>query len=217
MELKEGTSVYAPNGDEVGKINRFVMDPMTNEVTHVVIQKGWLLPEDKVLPMDMIRRATDERVERISGAGDFDQWPPFEEQHFIGWGEREKGATGYPPEQYVPSYIWYPPYGVTGYPAYGVGQFGWPPSETTQNIPSDTVALKEGVDVVSSDDEEVGDIERVIVDPQTNRATHFLISEGMLFKERKVIPMSWVSTVEEDKVCLAVPADLLERVPAYEE
>ena len=56
MELKEGTSVFTPNGDEVGRINRFVLDPATNEVTHIVVQKagscrriklclsGWLGP-----------------------------------------------------------------------------------------------------------------------------------------------------------------------------
>ena len=62
MELREGTRVFTPGGEEVGRVNRFVLDPATNEVTHIVIQKGWLLPEDKVVPFDLVRSATEERV-----------------------------------------------------------------------------------------------------------------------------------------------------------
>ena len=75
MELREGTSVFTPGGEEVGKINRFVLDPGTNEVTHLVVQKGWLLPEDKVLPIGMISTATEERVVLNQDMGDIDQLP----------------------------------------------------------------------------------------------------------------------------------------------
>jgi len=47
IELKEGMSVVTPGGEEVGKINRFILDPVTNEVTHVVIERGWLLRRTK--------------------------------------------------------------------------------------------------------------------------------------------------------------------------
>lgn len=45
MELKEGTDVVTASGDQVDRINRFVLHPVTNEVTHIVVQKGWLLPD----------------------------------------------------------------------------------------------------------------------------------------------------------------------------
>lgn len=63
VELKEGTSVYTSDGEEVGKISRFVLDPQTNQVTHVVVQRGWLLSEDKVVPINMINSATEDRVQ----------------------------------------------------------------------------------------------------------------------------------------------------------
>ena len=40
LEIKEGISVLTPGGEEVGRINRFILDPATNEVTHVVIHEG---------------------------------------------------------------------------------------------------------------------------------------------------------------------------------
>lgn len=216
MELKEGASVFTPGGDEVGKISRFVLDPATNEVTHIIVQKGWLLPEDKVLPIGMISSATEERVVLNQEIDDLDQLPPFEETHYVELTEEDIHRTGSSSYGYAPAYYWYPPSGFIGYPGFAPGYYGWPPVETTRNIPADTVPLKEGADVISSNGEHVGDIERLFVDSESNKVTHFLISEGLLFKERKLIPAHWVRSVEEDKVYLAVPSRLLERLPVYQ-
>jgi uncharacterized protein YrrD len=216
MELKEGTSVFTASGEEVGKINRVVLDPATNEVTHIVVQKGWLLPEDKVVPLRMVSSATEEKVVLNEDTGDFEQLPPFEETHYVELPEGDTSPAKQSNYRYAPAYYLYPPSGYTGYPAYGLGYYGWPPIVTQQNIPENTIPLKEGSKVISSDDEHVGDIERLIVDPDSNRATHFLISQGLLFRERKLVPADWVRSVEEDRVHLAVPSKLLERLPAHE-
>jgi uncharacterized protein YrrD len=216
MELKEGTTVFTPGGDEVGRINRFVLDPATGEVTHVVIQKGWLFPEDKVVPIAMVGAATDERVLLNQKAEDFDDLPPFEETHYVELNEEDLARGGPSPYRYAPAYYWYPPSGlIGGYPAMGPGFYGLPPLETTRNIPADTVPLREGADVMSSNGEHVGDVERLVVDRDSNRATHFVISAGLLFKERKLIPANWVKSVEEEKVYLSVPSRVLERLPEY--
>src|SRR5687767_5861345 len=216
MELKEGTSVFTTNGEEVGKINRFVLDPATNEVTHIVVQKGWLLPEDKVVPLRMISAATEERVVLNEDIGDFEQLPPFEETHYIELTEDDTSPPERPTHPYAPGYYLYPPSGYTGYPTYGLGYYGWPPVETVQNIPGNTIPLKEGSNVISSDDKHIGDVERLFVDAGSNRVTHFLVSQGLLFKEQKLVPADWVTSVEEDRVRLAVPSRLLERLPAYD-
>lgn len=216
MELKEGTSVFTASGEEVGKINRFVLDPSTNEVTHIVVQKGWLLPEDKVVPLRMISSATEERVVLDEDTGNFDQLPPFEEAHYVELTEDDTSLAGNSTYRHAPAYYLYPPSGYIGYPAHGLGYYGWPPVETVQNIPGNTIPLKEGSNVISSDDKHVGDVERLFVDPDSKRATHFLISQGLLFKDRKLVPADWVRSVEEDRVNLAVPSRLLERLPAYE-
>lgn len=44
-----------------------------------------------------------------------------------------------------------------------------------------------------------------------------MISQGMLFKDRKLVPAHWVKSVEEDGVNLVVSSQLLERLPSYEE
>ena len=235
MELKEGTRVFASDGKEVGRIRRFVINPATNEVTHIVVQKGWLISEDRVVPFEMVNTATEHTVVLSENMHTFKQLPPFEETHYSAAPEADVSRGGSPrhtvekPERSeephhdqiveadvsqggaprygaVPSYYSYPPHRYVGYPL----------MELTRNIPEHTIPLREGTDVISFDGEHIGDIERLFVAADSNRATHFVISQGLVFKDRKLIPAHWVRTVDEDKVELAVSSKRLEDLPAYE-
>ncbi|HSL29138.1 MAG TPA: PRC-barrel domain-containing protein [Anaerolineales bacterium] len=219
IELKEGMRVVTPAGEEVGKVNRFVLDPATNEVTHIVIQKGWLLPEDKVIPFPFISSGSEDRLVLSDEVGDLDELPPFEETHFIRATDEDSGsplAANARAYHYAPAYYWYPRAHM-GYPGFGPAYFAGPVTETTRNIPEDTIPLQEGTDVISADGEHVGDVERLFIDPESNKATHFLISQGLLFKDRKLVPIHWVKSVEEAEVHLVVSSRLLERLPAHED
>src|SRR5690606_19841578 len=119
----------------------------------------------------------------------------------------------------APSMYWYPPIGPSWGGYYG-GRYGYTPApyirQTEQNIPEGTVALKEGAEVISADDERVGTVEQVLTNADLNRATHLLITEGWLFPEKRTIPVDWIREAAEDTVWLAVTARELERVPAYQ-
>lgn len=82
MEFKQGATVEMPTGDNVGHIARVVLDPRTKEVTHVVVRKGFLFTEDKVVPTSLIASATEDRVRLREYAGDLRQLPVFEETHY---------------------------------------------------------------------------------------------------------------------------------------
>jgi len=69
--------------------------------------------------------------------------------------------------------------------------------------------------VLSSDDEQVGDVEEVLTEPMADRATHLVISEGLLLKEKKLVPTHWITAVLEDSVVLAVDAETIEDLPEY--
>lgn len=230
FELREGVGVFTAGDEQVGKVNGFVLDPETNEVTHIVVQKGWLLPEDKVVPFEMIRTATEDKVLLNEDVDNFDELPSFEESHYLrtrdadlppgehrdspsAMSEAGLGARGIASPAVGPGYYWYPPHGYLGYPA---GFYGVPPMVTQRNIPEDTVPLKEGIDVMSSDGKHVGDVESLLVDPEANQLTHFIISQGIFFKDRKLVPAHWVRSVSEKQVQLVVASDLLEKLPAYE-
>lgn len=69
--------------------------------------------------------------------------------------------------------------------------------------------------MISADDKHVGNVEQVFTHPQANRATYFMISEGLLLKTRKLVPATWISTLMEDEVHLAVSARVLDQLPEH--
>ncbi|RPI82985.1 MAG: PRC-barrel domain containing protein [Chloroflexi bacterium] len=219
MQFKDGASVYTENDEEIGKLNRVVLDPVLREVTHIVIEKGLLFPEDKVVPIDMIDTSREDKITLETGIDSFDDLVPFEETHYMGVDEaewyRSPGATSEPEYDYAPVFYYYPPFG--GYGGYATYAYANRPVETERNIPEDTIPLQKGVDVLSVEGEKVGNVEQIFVDADSNQATHFLISSGLLFKERKLIPIHWVKNIHEDLITLAVSTRMLENLPDYKE
>ena len=211
---------YLVTASAVAIIWQFVLDPATDEVTHIVIQKGWLLPEDKVVPFCMVTPTGGGRLILNEEVGDFDKLPPFEETNFVRATGDLPGDPGHRPDAaylYMPAYYWYPSHAGTGFPGFGVGPYAVPAREMKRNIPEDTIPLKEGTQVVSSDGEHVGNVDHLFTEGDSNKVTHFLISQRILFKDRKLVPAHWVKSVEEDTVYLVVSSELLERLPSYQE
>jgi uncharacterized protein YrrD len=222
MRIKEGTNVYSARGDSVGKVDRVVIDPRTKEVTHLVIRKGFLLVEDKVLSISLVASADEDRVQLRQDAGDLRNLPPFEETNYVPLDQYEALQTGYQEGNATPLY-WYPSAsfetlgrsGMWPIPVTGTGpQYA---AETHQNIPTDSVALEAGANVIAADGEHVGDLEAVFTDPSSDRATHLVIQEGFLLKEKKLVPTEWVTRVEENQIHLSVGSQTVERLRKYEQ
>jgi uncharacterized protein YrrD len=212
MRLVKGADVYSPQGDRLGTLNRVIIDPNTREVTHIVIEKGLMFTTSKVIPIDRIDPHSQEKITLNSSEQDLSQFDDFEEAHYV-----DLDTTEYPGSDVTNSF-WYPPVDYVWWRS-GMPAMTPPPPvytvRTTQNIPEGTVALEEGAKVISADDKHVGSIEQLVVDPQDKRVSHFIIGEGLLFKERKLIPVTWISTIGEKEVRLSVKSGTLERLPAY--
>ena len=212
MRLIKGADVYSASGDRLGTLNRVIIDPHTREVTHLVVERGLLFNTNKIIPIGQVNPQNEEMIILTSSEQDLKEFQDFEEEHFVSLDDADH------PEAGLESSYWYPP---PNYAAWRTGtQMVFPPVptyaiRTTQNIPDGTVALEEGARVESADDKQVGTIEQLIVEPENNHVTHFVISAGLLFKERKLIPVNWISTIGEKQVRLSVNAKTLEKVPAY--
>ena len=77
--------------------------------------------------------------------------------------------------------------------------------------------FKQGVDVFSSDNEKVGTLDRVVMDPKTKEVTHIIVREGFLFTEDKVVPMDLIGSVTDDRITLQGSKEHLDELPDYEE
>jgi uncharacterized protein YrrD len=222
MRLKKGDEVYSSQGEKLGDIERVVLDPDTKEVTHLVVGKGFLFKTNKLIAMDMVDPTIENRITLRASKQQLDEFQDFEETHYVNVDQTENPSSDeLPAGNQVPVSYWYPPINLAWWRAGGTDNpITYPAmpvyvARTEQNIPEGTVALEEGAKVMSSDDKHIGNIEQVIIDPQDKRVTHFVVSEGTLLKERKLVPVLWISRIGENEVHLSSSADVLGRLPAY--
>jgi uncharacterized protein YrrD len=210
MQFQQDVSIVTANGQEVGHIDRVVVDPQAKAVTHIVVRKGFLFKKEKIVPIGLIANATEDRITLRADAGDLEALPPFEEKHYVqpeGGTAPTNSPPGSAPSLYVPSPL-------------GGAQGASLPDERhiaqiEQNIPEGTIAMKEGAKAITTEGKHVGNVEGVFTDLPEERATHLLISKGLLSKERKLIPITWVTIMGEDEVHLAVKEEALEDLGVY--
>lgn len=218
MLFRQNADVLSADGEKVGEMKRMVLDPEEQRVTHIVVQQGFLFTKDKILPANLVQTATEEEVVLHQDADELEYLPDFREANFVPLHEREEAE-----QRYVRPVYWYPPagapWGVTAGATLGVGAPTVPPYvvEEEERVPEGTVALEEGATVVSSDGEDVGNVEAILTDPEKERATHLVIARGFLFQEEKLIPTSWIDTVTENEVHLVVGSETLKNLPEYED
>ena len=221
MQFQQGAGVYKANGDKVGTIERIVLNPETREITHVIIRRGLLATEDKVAPLQYIDSANEDRVMLRDHVQDLDHLPQFEQTYFVPFAEETGDEMTTYQSGYAQPLIWYPPLEAPrrGYPTMSGTGTNKDPNLVQQeiNIPEGTTALKEGAKVIAADGKHIGDIERIYADPDSDIATHFLISKGLLMKVNKLIPTEWAKIIEEDAVQLSVSSELIEQLPEYED
>ena len=213
MQFKKGAEVFSGEGEKIGTLNRVVIDPRTREVSSLIVGKGTLFRTDKVIPITLVDLDSEDRIVLKKTNQDvLEDFPDFETAHYIPLDEPDN-----PYHEVIEASYWYPPI----HPGWAIGNFAGHPLpkyvlKTDQDIPEGTVALEEGAKVISRNGEHVGNVEEVITESQDNRVTHFVISEGFLLKERKLVPAVWVAKVAEDEIHLSVESSLFERLPEYQ-
>jgi hypothetical protein len=176
-----------------------------------------LFTTEKVVPIDLIASARGDELWLREDAGDLDQLPEYEETTYVPLSEAERSQVPAETLERISPVYWYPSYPATGWVAPGLGAVG-PPyvARTEENVPESTVALAKGARVISADGQHVGNVEQVLTDPQADRATHFVVSAGLLLKTRKLIPTTWISDLGRDEVHLAVGAQLIDELREFE-
>jgi uncharacterized protein YrrD len=213
MQFKQGAAVKTAEGHDVGHIDRVVIDPRSQTVTHIVVRKGTLFTEDKVVPIGLIAGGNNDIVRLIPDVGDLHNLPDYEETHFIEPGEEIDSKTAEIGHA-MPLY-WYPPEGaIMG--GYGDIAALSEPTVTERHIPAGSIALREGAPVHSSDNHHVGSVVRVLTG-DSNKVSHILVSNGVLLKEVKLVPTDWIAKIEDEQVRLAITAKLFHKIEQYKE
>lgn len=206
IQLQKHAHVLASNAQEVGSLDRVVLNPDTKVITHIVVRMGALFKKaDKIVPMEMVTDTTEDLVVLDADASTVEGMPPFEEEQMTSE-ERDAAEVSIEDKPLV----------LLGEsPASLLLTSDFPETytiETVQNIPEGTVAMKQGAKVISADGEHIGHVERVLADASVAQMTHLMISRGILTKEVKLIPTKWILKIGEENVYLNENKDSIERM-----
>ena len=211
MRFVKGADVFTATGEKIGTISRIVIDAKTRDATDLVVERGALLKDEKVIPVGLIDLENEDRIMLRETNQNVDDLMDYKTTHYVSLDQ-----VGVPYEN-IDTYYWYPPANFQT-PTGGILPGIQPDyvAQTETSIPEGRVAIAEGAQVISADDKHIGNVEQVIADSETNNVTHFVVGKGFLLKEHKLVPSHWVISVDESKIYLSVEARLFDRLPDYQ-
>jgi uncharacterized protein YrrD len=199
IQFPKHADVLTAKGKKIGSLERVVLNPSTKVVTDIVVRTNgkFFTKAHRVVPVHLVNQTTDSEIVLEDQAGELQYFPYFEESHVV-----EVNGSEQPSKIKSDEPI------VYGYPQFGPMISTSPNdqliTETEQNIPEGTIAMKEGAKVITVEGKHVGNVERVLADPTIDQVTHLIISTGLLMKEEKLIPIRWVLRIGENEIHLKV-------------
>jgi hypothetical protein len=208
LEITEHTKVFTAHGEYVGRVDRIVIDPITRMVSHIVVHKGVLLPEDKVIPIGAIATATEERVHLARGSHP-DEFLPFIEQHYVKLDNEDQDEDEGGRALRTP-FVWYGPYGISSTMYESEMRL-----VTERNIPERAIALESGVCVCALGRAEIGKLDEVIA-TETGLATHIIVTMSDPSLDRKAIPMHWVDDIAENEIYVGATQWMIKAIEPYD-
>lgn len=190
--FKIGANVYTTDG-QAGKLMKVVIDPDTERVTHLVVEKGFLQKTDRVVPIEALGEIADDGIHLTMSTADLEQYPQFSENEFRvpdpGW-ERESYQVD-DPAHVLRWGIHYAPPMVDEYVLTRE-------EEVKGGVDDDQPVIGKGMAVYDRDGE-VGVVETLQVDETTGSITHLVVKHGLL-GPHYVVPMAAVSSISDTGV-----------------
>jgi uncharacterized protein YrrD len=228
-DLHIGANVKGSDGKRLGTLSRIVIERDQPRVTHIVVDPGlvesgnllapggWEKPRERVLPVTLITSIDDKDIVLTCDEAAFSSKPLFERKEFT-TAEVSETAGGSPRSG------WWSRFRVgelVNYIASGWGLGAAPyvaPADITYNEPAGASAIAEGTPVWRREPHEhVGTVERVLADPSTQRVASIVIRRVHLGGERRVLPVSAITDIEDDMIHTQLSDDELGALPAFEE
>jgi uncharacterized protein YrrD len=201
MDIPVNAKVYCQD-QECGKTMCVIINPVSIEVTHIVVQEKGFVGIERLVPVGEILESQANHISLRCDQTEFSKFEPFIESHFIG-GEEE--LLDYKAEHY---YVH--PYLV---PAFDE-EFGYVPLiEEIERIPPDELGIHRGATVYARDDK-VGRVDEFLISPEDNKISHLVLREGHLWGQKLVtIPVSEIDRIETDQVYLKLNKQAIEKLP----
>lgn len=196
MEIPLSADVRC-GGSSCGSSVAIVMNPVTEQVTHVVVKEKHAPHTQRLVPIDSVVETTPKYIELRCSPAELAKMDAFIETEFI----------------------------KTEVPYYGTDAvvYNWsfvvPETETKlvsvqhERIPPGELAIHRGAPVRGTDGR-LGKVDEFLVDPTDSHITHLVLREGHLWGQKDVsIPVSEIDRIHEGVVELRLSKREVEGLP----
>ena len=195
MDIPLNVDVHCSDG-RCGRSTYIIMNPTTEQLTHLVVKEQWPSRTERIVPVDWISVTTRAIIVLNHSRDQFTQLEPFTQTDFI---QRDVPHFSTDPKLTM---LW--PF-VT--PAKRVVE------DVYRQIPLGELAVRRGAKVRASDGR-VGEVDEFMVDPESGHITHLVLREGLPWDKKYVnIPVSEIERIEEGTVHLKMDKEGIRALP----
>jgi sporulation protein YlmC with PRC-barrel domain len=211
MRIHLGADVVNFEGQVIGTVKQVVIDPVTRDIKDLIVEQGFLFTEDKVLPISLVMQADEQEVKLYQTDQDLDDLRTYREESYfpISIPPETKSPTALIPGNYLamrPRFVYKLPQKELAAHKKNIAR---------NKLPDHLRSLKIGANVVTLDEEKVGEVEEIMAVPETTKATHLVVSRGLVDQESILIPIDWLDKIDDEKITLLVDSTVIENLPSH--
>lgn len=204
LDFDIGARVYCKDGD-CGKLLKVVVDPYTQRVIDLIVEKGLLLKKDRVLPAEVIGRTSNGDV-YLDIAGDaLEAYPEYREIEF------QEPAPGVQAGVYRKGDVrcWQGGYTL----ACDNPVIPMVKKQIHQGVDSDLAVIERGT-LVKNAQERIGQVDHLLVDVESGKVTHLVLRKGFI-PYHPILPISEVTGVSNEVITVDLTEKEIQALPRY--
>jgi sporulation protein YlmC with PRC-barrel domain len=189
-----------------GYLDGIILDPITDEVTHLVVQEDKLLGIKRMVPVEEIVESNFRYILLQCTLQELSEFELFTDVEFIPVNDQFDYAYDLPDLEDRTLFSW--PYATT--------KPGFIPLEH-EHVPSNELMIGKNTEVFATDGR-VGFIDDLMIKSDTHQITDLAVRVGYFWGYKDVdIPMDEIEKINPDSVFLKLNKDAVESLPAISE
>jgi len=205
LDFTTGAQVRCRDG-AAGTLRMVVADPHTRRITDLIVEKGHRQEQDRVLPVSIVERATDEDIYLSIDSRELTDYPRYREA------EMAAPVTDWKGSRYRAENVRYrlSPYGsVTSESVLPMILY-----QVQEGIPSTVETLERGTPVYGEDGR-LGTVDHILAEPESGEISHLVVRRRAA-ADCRVIPATVIENLREVGITVRASADELARIPRYQ-
>jgi uncharacterized protein YrrD len=195
MDIPIHAKVLCEDGGACGHTTYVVINPVTEKMTHVVVQRTIWPNDQRLVPIELVTESAQDHIHLSCSKEQLAKMDTFIETEFV-----KAEVTQFLADPYVLNW----PFQYTDVERIPVEH---------ERIPVGDLAVRRGARVEATDGS-AGHIDGFLVDETSEHITHLVLSEGHLWGHKDVtVPVSAIDRIEEDVVYLKLDREGIAHLP----